>query len=298
MKNFTDSRPKKKPEIISQDFEIKGREPRKPRFLPTINETPTDYETSYNPFKIPEEWNEKETRKMFETENNSEEIFWDPYHDSIFLPPSFNHVRWYRPEFYIREDLLQKEISFIFPNKNTSKLSRYIRDMYSKNISVLEKNVSASVEIKSPILIPMLVVEDNEDLIESMNNKKIFREFYKILERQLDIKVVNVSHCENEDRDDKRFEQIKFEKNLKKLKMNIKGEKNKINHVNTISNNHVLSKLSSISSEIEEISGTKIKPNPGNIDMKDKYIDFSRWVGSIYQTIKDLNILDCEVNKF
>jgi hypothetical protein len=303
MKKLIEPKPKNRSEIVAKDVEsLPLREPRKPRPFPNLNQAPSDYSSIYTPFEIPEEWNEKEVEIIFNnkiTRNKIESTFHDPNNDLIFLPPSFKDVKWVRPDFYIREDLLQKEISFIFPNKKSSKLSRYIRDMYLKDLSVLEKNVSASAEIKSPVLMPIFVEEDNENIIESVNNMKIFREFYKILEKDIEIKVVNMKFIENEDRGDENFQQMKLEQNLKKFEMNLKGEKNKIIHLKTISNNPVLSKLSSVSSEIDEIRKTKNQVAcPGDISMKDKYINFSRWLGSIFQTIKDLNILDCWVNKY
>jgi hypothetical protein len=98
--------------------------------------------------------------------------------------------------------------------------------------------------------------EDEKSFFLSNNNKKIYKDFYNILEKKINVKVVEVFEREENDEEFRDYEK----------------ECNDINNMIYTSNIRINSEES-------------------------KYLTYSKWVAGIFQSIKDLEILDVSVNE-
>lgn len=139
-------------------------------------------------------------------------------------------------------------------------------------------------------------IEEMEKKVFSKANKALFLEYFKYFEsdRINLVKFVEKKETENEVnlRNEKEEKNImnawreKIEKEEKEKLANPKLKNKKIDNKPPVIN---LNKEPRVYNEIVV----------SNIDMSDSYCDFSKWVGSVFQSIKDLKVNDVEdVRKF
>ena len=225
----------------------------------------------------------------------------DSMHEEIIanLPLSFlkitkNNFVWLRPEDYVINEILDKEIKRLYPKKKYIQMREDIKQTYKtqKELNKLkegEENNNYSDEEN----VDAFMNDDSETL-----KKTIYKDFYKYLENKPKIKVVKfVERDETEEEYQKRIiDTIEKQKEaLAKFKYS-KGKNEK---------KPVVQKPE----EIQKIKINKIEPS--NIDVK-QLVDkeklcrtfkeknefrinysFISWLSSIYQFILDLNIYDC-----
>ena len=225
----------------------------------------------------------------------------DSMHDELInnLPLSFlkltrNDFVWLRPEDYVINEILDKEIKRLYPKKKYIQMREDIKQTYKtqKELNKLregEENKNYSDEEN----VDAFMNDDSETL-----KKTIYKDFYKYLENKPKIKVVKFSERdEKEEEYQKRIvDTIEKQKEaLAKFKLS-KGKNEK----------------KPVVQKPEEIQRIKIyELEPSNIDVKqivdkeklcktfkeknDFRINYSfiSWLSSIYQFILDLNINDC-----
>ena len=258
---------------------------------------------------------EKEKQETIETkEENIEEEIKEPeiiipsYNDSMHeelinnLPLSFlkltkNNFLWLRPEEYVINEILDKEIKRLYPKKKYIQMREDIKETYKieKELSKLkdgEENNNYSEEEN----VDMFMNDDSETL-----KKTIYKDFYKYLKSKPEIKVANSSERdEQEDEYQKRVNDTieKQKEALSKFKLSKGKEKRPVVQ------------------KPEEFQKIKIYDiEPSNIDVKqiiekekqcktfkdknDFRINYSfiTWMSSIYQFILDLKINDCGTSK-
>ena len=151
----------------------------------------------------------------FQAFNIEQETNTDPFTDektkNILLPCNFEETKWIRPEDYLRNIILNKEIKISFPNKNLMKTRNSAKDFYQKyelpNRKLLEEmnqnqnqnqnqnnnhnDQFNDINFKSNPTIneSISAMGENVDLI----NKKryAFRDLITILDKRIDMKIVN-----------------------------------------------------------------------------------------------------------
>ena len=299
-----------------------------------------DYYPYAQPFEIFPEWNEEEAQALSrecisnQLLNQNSNIllsntsitdvleYSDSYHSEIEknLPHSLLHycnynVRWLRPREYVKNFLLDKEIKMSYPKKNYVRMRVDIKDTYD-----IFKRALASENEDYELNIDTLLADDEES-----RKKNIYKEFYRIIDRPLELRVVDSKDRQETDEEYKnrrdleileRNRQEAMIKSSKKVKLvdskktAITGHK-VINEKNLANNNPQLQSIIGYNEErltikvacpsnitISESFRDPIKVmSNSNIPTKMMFYNFGKWVGSILQTILDLNIYDAYTNK-
>ena len=251
---------------------------------------PTEIQKDFTPQNYPndlfEEWPSDETDlNTFQQPllENPEEIFSDPQKDKIFVPDSFyndflsNEIKWSRPSFYITEIKLDEAIKRNMPKKSSHKFREKIHEKYNEELNLRKMKVEEKVE-----------EEENSENSEGddafglnkKEEKSLYKEYFKILDTPLNITVVKF--IEREENDDEYQERIQKETYYIE---NFKKEKKKDPKLEPM---------------ITEVNKEKIKildASPSNIYMKEGYPLYFRWLASIFQIIKEKNILDVNTNQ-
>ena len=255
------------------------------------------YKEEIEPFEIPPLWIEKSAEEinseLLQHENiteNSENIqnksevkyYDDPKHNDLInnLPLSFikmtcNDILWLRPENYIINENIDKEIRRLYPKKKHIQMREDIKEVYKE-----EKE-----ELKH--------ISEEENMDDIMNDdalslkRTIYKDFYKFLDNKPKIFMIKCSERDETDEEyHKRVEET-IEKQ-KELLAKSRSSKNK-------------SEKKPIVQQPNEIPKGKILiKEPGNIDVRlliDKNKKYNKsfisWISSIYQFILDLKIKDC-----
>ena len=251
--------------------------------VPIVNPSTSDkvYYPETMPNVIPEEW---PTEDILQPPGEEEtEVFKDPNPEKIFLPYSlyhhylFDEVKWERPNDYIKENHLDKAIMTNLPNRNNIKFRITVHEMYEK-----EKERKKKVEEDG------YYQEDDDNSEDSLGFEKkdklsFYRDYFKILETPVKIQVVNFFQREETDEEyEQRIkrEEEEIEKNKKEAKNKKKTDKN--------DNKDKKPELIQLTKEKLLIN----EANPGNISMKDEYPLYCKWIASIFQIIKDREIVD------
>ena len=254
------------------------------------------------PFEIPPLWVEKsdeeinsellkENYQNFHEEEKKEKkieeninFYNDPLHEELtknlpltFIKMTKNNILWLRPEEYITNENIDKEIKKLYPKKKYIQMREDIKEKYKeeKEKSISKENYNSEDENVDDLM------NDDTQILK----KTIYKDFYKFLENKPDIKIINTTFRDETDEEyQKRIEETieKQKENLAKYKF-LKG-KNK-----------------PIVQHPDEIPRGKIAiKQPSNIDIKlvlDKEKKFSKtflsWISSIFQFIIDLKINDC-----
>ena len=246
----------------------------------------------------------KEDGVKEDDESKEPEIIIQSYNDSMHdelisnLPLSFlkitkNNFVWLRPEDYVINEILDKEIKRLYPKKKYIQMREDIKQTYKtqKELNKLKEGEDNNYSDEENV--DAFMNDDSETL-----KKTIYKDFYKYLENKPKIKVVNFSERdETEEEYQKRIiDTIEKQKEaLAKFKYS-KGKNEK----------------KPVVQKPEEIQRIKINElEPSNIDVK-QIVDkekicktfkeknefrinysFISWLSSIYQFILDLNIHDC-----
>ena len=214
-----------------------------------------------------------------------------------FLKVTRNNFVWMRPEDYVINEILDKEIKRLYPKKKYIQMREDIKQTYKIE---KEQNKLKDDENKN------YSEEENVDAFmndDSVTLKKtIYKDFYKYLENKPKIRIVNAKERdETEEEYQKRvYDTIEKQKDmLARFKMS----KNK-------------NEKKPIVQKPEEIQRIKVyDQEPSNIDVKQlvekekmchsfkeknefrsKY-SFISWISSVFQFILDLKINDCTTSK-
>ena len=227
----------------------------------------------------------------------------DNMHDELInnLPLSLmkitkNNFVWLRPEDYVINEILDKEIKRLYPKKKYIQMREDIKETYKteKELNNLKDNENNYSEEEN---VDAFMNDDTQTL-----KKTIYKDFYKFIENKPKIRIVNSKERdETEEEYQKRvIDTIEKQKEaLAKFKLS-KGKSDK----------------KPIVQKPEEITRIKVyEQEPSNLDVKNivdkekqchsfkeknefraNYSFFS-WLSSIFQFIIDLNINDCNTSK-
>ena len=260
----------------------------------------------------------KETKEIKEDNNHNnninvdkkenEEIKYALYEDKMHeelinnLPLSFlkltkNNFKWIRPDEYITNEMLDKEIKILYPKKKYIQMREDIKLSYEteklNKIKTAEKDINISEEENVDDL-----MNDNSETLK----KTIYKDFYKLLDAKKKPKIVNFTERdETEEEYNKRVNDIiekqKESLNRYKASKDKKGEKPIIQkpedftrikiynlHPNNLDVKHLVLKEKKCNSFKEK--------NEFRINYT--YISF---LTSVFQNILDLNIQDCNTSK-
>ena len=267
-------------------------------------EYPPQGEKIYTPENFPinlyQEWptNETDLENLLkplipeneESEKEKEEKYIDPDNSKVLLPLSIftdylnMDMKWSSPEEYITEIYLDKLIQKQMPKKNSYKFRMKVHECYKEELQIRKKKLEEQNEENELNDNNINKNEESEDLIENKDEFLIYRDFFKILDNPLNIQVVNFL---------KRFEtEEEMASRIKKL------EEEYQHH---LQNDKSKKKSTRISKNLQpEIVQDKIEltiPSPSNINLKEAAPPYFRWLGSIFQIIKDRNLLDVKTGE-
>ena len=109
----------------------------------------------------------------------------------------------------------------------------------------------------------------------------LFKPYFQLLSNKLEIKIIeSFEREETEEEIKKRKEELELQEKARQEQM--KKDKKKI--------------INPPVKKPEENENTKIyEAKPSNISMAVKYPKFSKWIASLFQVVKDMVILDCNV---
>ena len=131
---------------------------------------------------------------------------------------------------------------------------------------------------------------------EEARKKRIYKEFYRIIEKKIDIKVVHYFEREETEEEHKirHDEEVQRIEKIKQEEKSAKGKKQDPKIKKKPSNEEIV------------LDYIKIKEcNPSNMSITDRFDksnientpSYIKWISSVYQSIKDLNIPDYSTNK-
>ena len=266
-------------------------------------EYPPQGEKIYNPEYLPidlfPEWSNAETdlenvQKSLipENEEESQKKYIDPNNDKVLLPLSLftdylnMNIKWSSPENYITEIYLDKLIQKQMPKKNPFRFRAKVHECYQEELKIRQKNLekknNEGEENSNENNIQNS--EESESDIDKKDEFFIYRDFFKILDQQLEIKVVNfITRMETEEEMNERIK--RQEEELQQQMLNDKNKKGKKHPGKNAGN------------EIQQEKIELTLPSPNNISLKENIPPFSRWLGSIFQIIKDRNLLDVKTGE-
>ena len=264
-------------------------------------EYPSQGEKVYSPENYPldlyPEWPSNETDletllKPLLSESNEEgenekeiEKYIDPNNSKVLLPLSLftdylnMNIKWSSPEEYITEIYLDKLIQKQMPKKNSYRFRLKVHECYQEELKIRKKKLEEANEENE------LNENKNEESEVDIDNKDeflIYRDFFKILDNPLNIQVVNfIKRIETEEEMQERIKRLEEEYQHH----NDKNKKNKVRTSKNLQNEIVQEKI--------EIT----KPSPNDINLKEGLPPYFRWLGSIFQIIKDRNLLDVKTGE-
>lgn len=162
-------------------------------------------------------------------------------------------VKWKRPENYVMDSYLDKDLLAKFPHKNHVHLRNSIKEFYYKDLQIKKEKKLKKLKKEHEH-------EDDDSIdnyLEDNSQKRLYMKFFKHLEAKYDYKICPV------------VEEIDFEKEYD------------TNRTESYSHNN------------DEVSHSKVKKMiPSNLVTKDKICDFLKWITSIFQTVNELKIHD------
>ena len=268
-------------------------------------EYPPQGEKIYTPENFPinlyPEWPSNETDlenllKSLNVENAEEkekekeiEKYIDPDNSKVLLPLSLftdylnMNMKWSSPEEYITEIYLDKLIQKQMPKKNSYKFRMKVHECYQEELQIRKKKLEEQNE-ENELNDNNNKNEESEDIIENKDEFLIYRDFFKILDNPLNIQVVNfIKRMETEEEMAERIKKLEEE-----YQHHVQNDKSK-------------KKASKISKNLpSDIVQEKIEitiPSPSNINLKEGIPPYFRWLGSIFQIIKDRNLLDVKTGE-
>ena len=275
---------------------------------PSLIEQNEPYTPMAEPFEIPAEWVEKPEEELnAELMENPDEIYADPKHSELesnlpltFIKKENNEISWLRPDEYVTNANIDKEIKRMYPKKKYIQMREDIKAVYKESLKEAEGNEEEEEEDNN---VDDFIKEDSETL-----KKNIYKDFYKFLQTPNVIRVVRFNERdETEEEYQKRVEEI------------IERQKAEVQKFKTMKSSKLLPKDKKpqppVVQKPEEIERIKIlEEDPSNIDVRNlvnnndkisskngvssiQVNSFLNWLSSIYQFILDLEIKDCVDNK-
>ena len=252
----------------------------------------------------------KDENSQKEREKEEEEficpLYEDNMHDELInnLPLSFlkltkNNFSWLRPEEYVINEILDKEIKRLYPKKNYFQMREDIKLTFEteKELNKLKEREKSKDNSEEEDDVNALMNDDSETL-----KKTIYKDFYKFLEDKKKIKIVNFTEREETEEEfnirvndtiEKQKELLAKYKTIKDKK----GEKPvvqkpedffKIKRYNQQPSNLDVKQLI----DKEKICKSFKEKNEFRINYS-----FISWFTSVFQNILDLKILDCNTSK-
>ena len=250
---------------------------------PSQISAPSNIDKIYSPQNLPntlfEEWpNETETdMNEYLSPLNDTQNFKDPNPEKIYIPPNLyedyllGEIKWNRPEFYVKENKLHLSIKNSMPNRDPIKFREKVHEKYQED-QQNKKRLEAQEENHE---ISSRSINSHEDSVSNASKKDefaAFRDFFKILDTEIQFYIVkNISREETDEEFEER--QKREAEEVEKYKK----EKNKKDKKPPETNPEKIKIVESL---------------PSNISMKDGYPLYFRWIASIFQIIKDRNIVD------
>ena len=244
---------------------------------------PSNTDKIYTPQNLPntlfEEWpNETETdMNEYLLPLSDTEIFKDHNPEKIYLPPNLyedyllGEIKWNRPEFYVKENNLNISIKNSMPNRDPIKFREKVHEKYLED----QQNKKKLEEQEQNQEVASRSINSHDDSFSNASKKEefaAFRDFFKILDTEIQFYIVkNISRDET----DEEFEERQKRENEEVEKF--KKEKNKKDKKPPETNPEKIKIVESL---------------PSDISMKDGYPLYFRWIASIFQIIKDRNIVD------
>ena len=260
------------------------------------------YTPDYFPNELFPEWSNNETDienlqktliPEIEEEPENKTKFNDPLNDKVLLPLSLftdylnMSVKWISPENYITEIYLDKLIQKQMPKKNPFRFRAKVHECYEEELKIRKRNMekkNEGGEENSNENNNNQNFEESESDIDKKDEFFIYRDFFKILDQPLDIKVVNfITRMETDEEMNERIK--RQEEELQQQMLNDKNKKAK-KHPGK-----------NVGAEIPQEKMELTLPSPNNISLKENIPPFSRWLGSIFQIIKDRNLLDVKTGE-
>ena len=203
-----------------------------------------------------------------------EEVFQDPMAERIYLPKSLykdflnEEIKWSRPNFYIIENKLDVDIKKHFPKKNPNTFREKVHEKYKEE----EKRKKM---IEDGLLEPKNDSSDSEFDTEKDDGMAIYKDYFNIIKTKPNINVVKFIQRQETDEE--------YETRIKNEQEEIERFKNE------------KKKNKNLQPTITEVNTEKLKiseANPSRIRMKDGYPLYCRWLASIFEIIRDRNIID------
>jgi len=175
-----------------------------------------------------------------------------------------------------------------YPFKNMKKIKKFLINSYNETTCPIKFKIFENSD-------EFYINEIESNITYGSGNKKLFKHFFKFFELG-NIKIVNsferketpqevILRVESEEKAFLNEWKIKIEK---EEQINIQNSATKKNFKQKNQNVEIKPPVFDITRE------PKIKKeiDSKNISMIEKYSDYSKWVGSVLQNIKDLNITD------
>jgi len=195
-------------------------------------------------------------------------------------------VKWIRLYDIYLENVLTKEIFMKYPFKNIPKIKKFLISAYNESSCPIKfKTFENSDEFN------MNDIDSNNTY--SSGNKKFFKYFFKLFEAS-NLKVVN--SYERKETQEEMSARIEMEEKILLNEWKQKIEKEELINAQLNANKKNVKKTNvEIKPPVFDIfrePKSKREIAPCNINMVEKYSDFCKWVGSVFQSIKDLNVVD------
>ena len=176
---------------------------------PSLIEQNEPYTPMAEPFEIPAEWVEKPEEELnAELMENPDEIYADPKHSELesnlpltFIKKENNEISWLRPDEYVTNANIDKEIKRMYPKKKYIQMREDIKAVYKESLKEAEGNEEEEEEDNN---VDDFIKEDSETL-----KKNIYKDIYKFLQTPNVIRVVRFNERdETEEEYQKRVEEI------------------------------------------------------------------------------------------
>ncbi len=229
-------------------------------------------------------------------------LFYDPKNDEINLPASLEYycqsqIKWLRPEQYIREYLVEREVKILNPNKNSIKLRKRIKETFLEmNQDKLSYHYSGDLDENKSTQSNNRKkhhIISSELTLDEKRFRQLNKEIFKYYDMHIDIKVVPILD-NNEPEKEKSFSDISLNNNniVNDLSINL----NNLNNKSTINanRNDRNKPEQKTTTNLISLQPHQPQPNkvllPSDLSLDDKLPNFSKWMSSIMQLIKDLEM--------
>lgn len=220
--------------------------------------------------------------------------FDDPMHEDIILPFLYESqastgVKWLRPNEFIRIAYIDRELKSKFPHKDIIEIRNKAKEIYLKNKAEVsnsnndkdDNNLSKKFKRYSTTVIYHQTDSNSElsanDNLQQLLNKEIF----KYYEKDINFRIVTSETI---------FESEEEEKNKKKEEFELELKSRAEAKNSTV--NQALKKQTVAKQVIVYEPSKIINYFPNDISTQADSPKYTKWISSILQSIKDLDIVD------